>query len=263
MGLVSLAAWAGICLTGVSGPAAAQSVADGVSGHHHPQSARKHDHHQVESDSVIAAAISVAWDSRYVSEGRDNLDGDSLFGTAVELGWRGFTLGAWYGFSPDGPYDEFNAFLEYGFKLGEFECYLGYNHLQFTSAGTHDNEVGAGIAYTGFDCGIVPAVDWYFSFDAGGSIIEFSLVREFEVVPWLVLEPAVVFGINEGYVSDGHDGANQIAATLSATVPVSDNVELGAYLSYNWELRSNAVAHPDDALLKDFFYGGVALTVSF
>jgi hypothetical protein len=73
----------------------------------------------------------------------------------------------------------------------------------------------------------------------------------------------MVFGINQGYVVGGHDGANHFAAVLSATVELVEHVEIGGYLSYSWALDSDAVAHPGDALLKDLFFGGISLTFSF
>lgn len=215
------------------------------------------------SNLPVGITLSTAWDSHYVSEGLDNLDGDRLMGATLEFSLDGFILGTWYANSPNGSYDELNAYLEYGFELGDFELYLGYNHLRSMSQNAHDNEIAAGVAYNGFSSGIVPAADWYYSFEAEGSFVELSLVREFEVAPWLTLTPGVVFGNNDGYIADGHNGANHLAATLSATIPLSDNVELGAYVSYNWAIDSDMAAHADDDALEDFVYGGVAMTLSF
>lgn len=260
--LISRAAGA-ICAGVLVAGSSAEETAGTEARHHHPEGIREHDHHIETSPLPIGFSLSFAWDSRYVSEGRDNLDGDGLLGTTLELSWEGFNLGAWYADSPDGPYDEFNSYLEYGWEAGDFAFYVGYTYLRFMNAGGHDHEVGAGVAYNGFDCGIVPALDAYYSFDASGAFFELSFTRAFEVAPWLTLEPGIVFGINQGYIADGHEGGNHVAAALSATVPVSEQVEIGAYVSYNWAIGSDPLRYADDAALKDFLFGGVTLTLSF
>ncbi len=208
-------------------------------------------------------SLTAAWDSRYVTEGRDNLDGDSLFGTTFELGYAGFVVGAWYADSPESSYTELNLFAEYGFELGGFEFYAGYTHLRFLDDNEFDNEVGAGVSYGELPGGIVPAIDWYYSFEAEGWFAEASLSRDFEIGESFVLSPAVVFGFNQGYIADGHDGANHVAVLLSAAYALTENIEIGGYVAYTWGIDADPVSSPDDELLEDFFYGGVALTLAF
>ena len=52
---------------------------------------RPHAHESVEWHAHLG------WESRYFSEGRDALDGDSLFVGTIETGWRHFAGGIWYG----------------------------------------------------------------------------------------------------------------------------------------------------------------------
>lgn len=73
--------------------------------------------------SPIHVSAGVAWDSHYVSEGRDNLSGDSLASAKVEASLLGFCGGLWYARNPAGNYDELNAFLGYDFSLGPLELY--------------------------------------------------------------------------------------------------------------------------------------------
>ena len=46
------------------------------------------------------------WESRYFSEGRDALNGKSLWAGSFELGYDHFSGGVWYGRSSDHSYDE-------------------------------------------------------------------------------------------------------------------------------------------------------------
>lgn len=227
-----------------------------------------------EPEPLFAFSITPAWDSRYVSEGRDNLDGDSLFGATTEISYLGLPfgeimVGTWYAWTPDSPaYSEFNAFAEYSFEIGEFGAYFGYNHLrfypeeQFHPDDNYDNEIGAGVSY-GLPLNIGIGADWYYSFDANGSFFELILEGEYEVCKRLTLVPSALLGFNAGYIAAGHDGANNVAVGLEAVVPVNDYIELAGYTAYNWAIDRDFPNYPDDEILRDFFYGGVRVTISF
>lgn len=57
----------------------------------------------------VEFAMNGTWDSRYATEGRDNLDGDALVGTAIETAFKGLCLSAWYASSPDVDYGSSGA----------------------------------------------------------------------------------------------------------------------------------------------------------
>jgi hypothetical protein len=222
----------------------------------------------VEPAPLLEFNITAAWDSRYVSEGRDNLDGNSLLSATVEAAYLGLPfgevlLGSWYGWTPNrAAYAELNLYFEYGFEIGDFSAYAGYNHLHFHPDDLHDNEIGAGVSYA-LPYGLTPGADWVYSSEANGSYFEVYLEGEVEITPWLVLNPAVTTGFNAGYVSDGHSGHNNVAVILGAAIPVGDNVEIGGYVAYTWGVNVAPDRFGDDEILSDFLYGGVSVTLSF
>ena len=65
--------------------------------------------------------VHFGWDSHYFSEGRDNLDGDSLWAASLELAWEHLSVGAWYGISPDQDYDELQLSLAVTQSFGEMD----------------------------------------------------------------------------------------------------------------------------------------------
>lgn len=244
-------------------PLLAESPAIAPTGHHIPGPIHQHHVHADDADHPIGAAISIGFDSRYVSEGRDNLDGDSLLHGTLELNVHDLSFGVWYADSPENPYNEFNLWLEYGFRLGDVDFHVGFNHLRFPDDNSHDNEIGIGASYGELPWGLSAGVDAYYSFAVEGTFLEAALTRAFTPCDWLTLEPGIVLGRNEGYVSSGHRGANHVAAVISAMVPLGDQVELTSYLSYNMAIDSDPIRSPDDALLKDFLYGGLAVSFVF
>lgn len=204
----------------------------------------------------------LGWESRYFSEGRDSLDGASLFFGSLEMGWKHLAGGVWYGCSPDQRYNELQLTLALTGSIGDFEVYGGYTHLRFPSDGSHDNEIGAGFAWQGLPMDVEVSADFYYSFDAEGCFTEISVGREFSITDSLALNFSVPFGINQGFVTDGHEGANNIALRLELEFALSDSISVTAHATYSWALGRDATFPGDDQLI-DFFHGGVGLQWSF
>ena len=215
-----------------------------------------------EGSAPWSISMTSAWDSRYVSEGRDNLDGDALVGGTVELETSGVLAGAWYGSSPDTEYDEMNLYVEYGAQVGDVALAAGYTWLSFRTDDEDDHELFAGVAYDGLPGGVRPSVEATWSAEADGGFVEASLSGVLDPVERLAVEPFVTAGFNEGYVSDGHDGFNHVAAGLAAAVSLAEGVELSALIAYTWAVNADETRHPGDAGLEDFAYGGIAITMN-
>ncbi len=204
----------------------------------------------------------LGWESRYFSEGRDSLDGDSLFVGSFEMGWRHLAGGIWYGNSPDQAYDELQLTLAVTQSIGDFEFYAGYTHLRFPFDDLHDNEIGAGVAWSGLPLDIEFSADIYHSFDADGYFAEISAGRELPITEQLSLSLTSPFGINQGYVADGHDGANHFALRLGLEYVIANSVSVTAHATQSWALDRNGASPGDDQLI-DFFHGGVGLQWTF
>lgn len=206
--------------------------------------------------------VHVGWESHYVSEGRDSLDGDSFWTASAEFYWEHLAGGIWYGSSPDQSYDELQLTLGLSQEIGDVEFYGGYTYLRFPFDGTDDHELGAGLVWSELPLGLALAADVYYSSEAEGYFAEFSMFREFQLSDQWTLESAGVFGVNEGYVSDGHDGANHFALGLSTEYALTRSCSILSHVSYSWAVGRESHA-PGDELLVDFFHGGFGLQWSF
>jgi hypothetical protein len=210
----------------------------------------------------VSIDLAFAWDSAYMAEGRDSLDGKGLVGTTLDAGYGGFNLGSWFASSPGTEYTEWNIYADYTVEHEGWHASVGCNHLEFLTDDADDNEVGAALGYTEFPAGLGAHLDWYHSFEAEGSFFEAAVDGEYDVGNHVKLVPAASMGFNAGYVVEGHRGANNIAVSLAGSIPLKDGVELGAYVAHTWAINRDPAAHPDDELLKDFFFGGLSLGVS-
>lgn len=216
-----------------------------------------------QGESGLNGHLHANFESRYPSEGRDALDGDSLFSSTIEAAWRIVSFGIWYGESPEQSYNELQFSTSLNWERGDLAWHLAYTHLRFPDDGGHDHEIGVGAAWTGLPWDLAIAMDAYHSIDATGTFIETSLGREFEISESLILIPAITFGINEGYVSDGHDGANHTALWLGAEYRITDSFALAAHVSYSFALSRDATRHAGDELLRDFIHAGVGAVFEF
>ena len=198
------------------------------------------------------------WDSRYLSEGRDELDGDSLITGAVGFSWEYLFGEIWYGVSPDQNYDELQITLGLAHSFGDFEVYGGYTHLRFPFDDSTDNEIGAGVAWSGLPLDLVLAVDAAYSFDADGYFAEVSASREIALRDDFSLGLLALLGVNQGFVSDGSDGANNFALQTSLEYSLTESISLVTQATFSWAIDRDA-ALPGDEQLTDFFHGGVAL----
>jgi len=215
--------------------------------------------HEERSQEVLAY---FGWESRYFIEGRDALNGDSINISSIALEWQNLVGGIWYGRSPDQRFDELQLTLALTHSIGNFDLYGGFAHFRFPADNAQDNELGAGIAWTGLPMEIELAADLYYSFEAGGYFTELSAHREFQISDPLTLGITVPFGINQGYVADGHDGANHIALSLELAYALSETLSLTAHATYSWALGKDASLPGDDPLI-DFFHAGLGLQFTF
>lgn len=206
--------------------------------------------------------VHTGWESRYFSEGRDALDGDSLWASSFEFGLEHLAAGLWYGKSPDQSYDELQLSVALTQTFGDFEAYIGYTHFIFPFDGSHDDEIGTGITWTGLPADIELSADIYHSFDANGYFSELSASREFEITEPFSVTLSSIFGINQGYVSDGHDGANHFALQIGYEYALTESLSLIAHTTYSWAIDKKSTA-PGDALLEDFFHCGAGLQWDF
>jgi len=209
--------------------------------------------------------IHFLWESRYVTEGRDNLAGDGLTSVFSDISLGNFTFAPWLAYGYESEYTEYNLNFVYGLKLmDQLEIYAGCHHLQTRLAGENDrdNEVSVDLVYmptTLFDI----LTNGYYSFDARGSFWEFTLKREQMLNDQTVLTLRSVLGANEGYVPNGHDGLNHVQLRLNLAYYPASRIEIVPYVAYNFAIDSEPERFADDLTLHDFFWGGIGFVYHF
>ncbi|MBY5994155.1 hypothetical protein [Ferrimonas balearica] len=204
----------------------------------------------------------LGYDSKYISEGRDNLDQGGIYwaGGAAALD-NGLTFSAAYGYAADSDvdYDELNLGIEYGFELADFGFYVGYTRLEFFEDDESDNEISAGVAYGGLSW-FEPFVDYVYSTEAEGSFVEIGIQREFGLTERLALTPYVIAGLDYGYANPDHDGQNHMAVGAELAYQFSENLGIVGVIEHT-EAHRQVVR--DEGIEEEQTWGGIHLVMQF
>lgn len=213
------------------------------------------------TDSLLTATL--GWESAYYLEGRNSLDGDSIASANLELNYKNFIAGAWYGFSPESDYDEANFYLEYGFELGGFEAFIGYTGLLFLSDDTFDHDLSIGVNTPELPGGLVASATAIRTLRGDGVYYTAALSREFNPLTHLTLAPSISVNFNNDYIADGGEGLDHLLFRLDASYEIDHRWILEGFLAYSMAVDSNSNNHPDDELLEDFVFAGISLIYPF
>lgn len=164
--------------------------------------------YRTEKESRFDWHAHMLWESRYVSEGRDDLAGKNIVSLSSDIVFNELTFIPWLARSPGADYSELNLNLIYvAFLTEKLAASIGYNHIRARYQGerTRDNEISLDLGYKLLVQTAVFA-SAYHSFEADGSFIEVG--SRYFGVPSKKVNYSVVaaIGANAGYVPDGRNG---------------------------------------------------------
>lgn len=180
--------------------------------------------------------LNFAWNSRYVSEGRDNLEDGGIASVAVDLDrpsplpfmdtWH---FSSWFAESLATPYTELNLSLGSSFAIGEMDGAIGHTWLDFNGPDASDHEfdlqLGIGL-FDEFDFSSA----FVYSTEAEGTFIE--LVASSDIVrEKFILTPYILLGINRGYIPEEPETFNNLQFGLTATTSLSQEMEASFHLA--------------------------------
>ena len=205
------------------------------------------------------------WESRYVTEGRDNLSGKRLISASTEFSIDEFSVIPWVADGVGIDYSEFNLNIVSGSRLAEnLVLYMGYSFVHSRSLGTrtNDNEISLDLAYKLMEH-VNALASIYHSFDAKGSFMEVAVKYNNAINKQVHYSVQGVLGVNAEYVPDGHNGLNHFQLRANASYHPAKPMELYAYTGYNLAINRDAIKYAGDEQLGDFVLVGVGLTYLF
>ncbi|MGJ8653357.1 MAG: hypothetical protein ACSHX8_08790 [Opitutaceae bacterium] len=222
----------------------------------------RHDPELEHPDFPVELSLTAAWESHYVLEGRDLLDGGSLASVEAIGTYRGVSIGVWGVESPDVGYTEYNYWLEYSYEWEAFTFTATYNYLDFKTEGENDLEYGLALTYA-LPQNFELSISGYLSEENPSAFYEATLLTDIELSDALLLSPFCTLGYNDGFVGDGHEGWNHFAVGVELRYSLCQNFSIGAYLVSTLAINSDEDSYSDDESLYDFVYGGISLNFAY
>jgi hypothetical protein len=125
--------------------------------------------------AALEASFHTGWESRYASEGRDYLAGDSLGTTSIDLSGEHLTAGVWFGKSPERKYDERRFAFGLTETFGPLEAFLTCTYIQYRDADLEDHEISLWAECIELPWGLEVSANAYYSIMAEGAFIEAAL----------------------------------------------------------------------------------------
>lgn len=221
--------------------------------------------YRTKKESLYEWHAHLLWESRYVTEGRDNLSANSLVSASTEFSIDEFSVVPWVADGAAVDYSEFNLNIVYGSRLSEsLILYTGYNyvHGRFKGENDTDNEISLDLAYKWVKH-VNALASIYYSFDANGSFMEVALKYNNAINKTVHYSVQGVLGVNAEYVPDGHNGFNHFQLRANASYHPGRQIELYAYSGYNLAINRDVINYADDESLSDFLWSGIGLTYLF
>ena len=202
------------------------------------------------------------WESKYVSEGREEWEGASLWSSGVETGYEHLFGGVWYGRSSK------NDFRELKFNAGvvqENEAYayhFAFTHIRSPVEDESDDEWETGFTYTDLPFDGESGLTLVYSEDADGFFIEWGNAIVQPVTEEFELEFTGVLGWNEGFRSDGHDGLNHFSLGVNTGKEISSFAAISLHAVQTWPINRDLNKDGDENL-KEIFHFGISVEVNF
>ncbi|WP_166423292.1 hypothetical protein [Paraglaciecola sp. 20A4] len=181
----------------------------------------------------LAAELDIGYDSKYVSEGRNNLpEGGIIWVNFSHPVTDAISLSTAYGKGQSNKYDELNVGVEYSHQWNNFALFANYTRLEFFKDNSFDNELGAGAAWSGNDW-VTPNINVVYSTQADGSFVELGLEQEYQINPYFSITPYARVTFDFGYASKEYNGHNHTYFGAIASHMLNDIFSVSATLEHN------------------------------
>ena len=200
-------------------------------------------------------SYSNSFDSKYISEGRNNLDSGGLSSLNINISFHWFYVNMWYGTGLRCDHKELQFSAGLSFDLSDIGINFGLTDLSFLHDDSNDQEFYTELSYNKFNW-LTPILVNVYSFKAEGSFIE--LLLEFNIPVQnkrLGVTPFLLEGFDLGFVEDTNC-LNNFKIGLELSYQLIDNVSINGYVATSfgiWEKSTN----------ENHTWGGISISTDF
>jgi hypothetical protein len=168
---------------------------------------------------IQASELAVGYDSRYVSEGRNQLTAGGIYwinGVHEVNENLAVSLGHGLAQNTDVDYDEFYLAIEYAYSLAGFDYSIGYTRFEFFKSNESDAEITLGLHYTQSDF-FTPFSNIVYSVEADGFFVQIGAQKDIELNEKWSIASHVLLAFDFAYASPKEDGYNHTSVGASFT----------------------------------------------
>ena len=222
---------------------------------------------KIVANNEVAATefmLDLGWDSRYISEGRNNLDKGGIYWATAVYQYEHISLYAISGRADSEHYIEWNLGLEYGITLSDnLAGAVGYQRIEaYGDERCSDNEFFAYLEYTALDW-LTPSLSYTYSTEAGGYFVEASLHSNWSLSDSITVTPYITQAFDFQYATEAHDGANHFQFGVEAEYQLPGELVLSGHISHIIAQEDIKLEHSGDSADLNQTYMGLHLTWSF
>ena len=207
-------------------------------------------------------SVYLDWQSRYISEGRDNLPSGGIVWSGFDYQQGSLLLFERQGVATSEDFIEFNGGIGYQQQLADWLFTGNYTRLEFFGdERSKDNELALQIDYQALDW-LTPSLLYTYATEATGGFLELALTGHWPLNAHVSLMPYIVQAWDFGYASDDFDGPNNLQFGLMSDVLLSPTLTLSWHISRTIAMRD--IQHElGDACHEQQTFGGISLAYQF
>jgi hypothetical protein len=172
----------------------------------------------------------VAYDSKYISEGRNQLGSGGIYwlGGIHDLN-HNMALNIGYGVASRSNvnYDEFYLGVTYSNTYEGLDYSIGYTRFEFFQDKISDDEFTLTLSYTELDW-FTAIANALYSAESGGYFLELGGQKDIRLNDNLAITPHILFAHDYGYASAGVKGRNHTSVGTTLNYAISNELTISA-----------------------------------
>ncbi|WP_052074817.1 hypothetical protein [Shewanella mangrovi] len=207
-------------------------------------------------------SVYLDWQSRYISEGRNNLPSGGIVWSGIDYQKDALLLFERQGIATSEDFIEFNAGIGYQHQLDDWILTGSITRLEFFGEERcHDNELALAIDYDAVEW-LTPSLVYTHSTEAHGAFVELTFVGNWTLNDTVAIHPYLTQSWDLGFATEQHDGSNNLQFGLMTDVLLSPTVLMSFHISRSIAMTDIQYEQGDDCRQQQTF-AGIAFAYEF
>ncbi|GLS84994.1 hypothetical protein [Paraferrimonas haliotis] len=208
----------------------------------------------------------LGWESKYVSEGRNNLDKGGIGWAHIGANKDGLSLFADVGRGDQTNYTEYNLGIAYGISVSDLDIEVGFTRIEeYPERANSYNELSAIASYGRYHW-LVPTVEYLYNAKEDGSFLTLGLESYWELSENLSITPYLFQSWDYGYATKDHNGDNNVQFGVNLDYAISEQWTVNANLNRSIAGDDIKIERIDEGETLDNInqtFGGISISYSF